>query len=268
MGRQVPPRPRRPVPCRWRVLGCERHGEVVEPADRQRNRERPQDRRPKALEETRVPHSVSSPPSTPTARTSFYGLGTGISYDDQGRTEWSHSGAFALGASTAYGILANEKLGIAVLTNGMPVGLPEALVADFFDLASQGKLTRDWLAGYGKVVEANLYPEPEVDYTKPPAHAKAARDDAAYLGTYTSDIYGPLVISRAPSGGLQLVVGPDKVTLALHHYDGDTFWIQGVGENAGPPSAVVFDVGSDGTASKVSVKWLDGATPGVGTFTR
>ena len=71
-------------------------------------------------------------------------------------------GARALGAfgrvrdgrRDACALLPSEGLGIAVLTNGWPVGLAEAIGASFMDLAEQGHVTFDWLAGYGPRMEA------------------------------------------------------------------------------------------------------------------
>ena len=46
----------------------------------------------------------------------------------------NHSGAFDLGAATVVVLVPSEKLGIVVLTNGAPIGVPEAVSADFLDL--------------------------------------------------------------------------------------------------------------------------------------
>ncbi|MEU5637700.1 serine hydrolase domain-containing protein [Streptomyces rishiriensis] len=86
-----------------------------------------------ALEETHLPHMVSEPPHSPAGRTGFYGLGWNVSYDDQGRLKLGHSGGFALGAATNVALLPSEKLGIVVLTNGEPIGVPEAISATFLD---------------------------------------------------------------------------------------------------------------------------------------
>ncbi len=54
-----------------------------------------------ALAETHRPQMISDIPKNPaTDRAGYYGLGWGVSYDDQGRVRWSHSGAFSLGAAT------------------------------------------------------------------------------------------------------------------------------------------------------------------------
>ena len=94
----------------------------------------------KALLEARRPQVVSGPPGSPIARTQFYGYGMNVGYDEAGRLRLSHSGAFGLGAATTISMLPSERLGIVVLTNGMPIGVPESLIADFLDLAELGSI--------------------------------------------------------------------------------------------------------------------------------
>ncbi|HET8524713.1 MAG TPA: serine hydrolase domain-containing protein, partial [Thermomicrobiales bacterium] len=94
-----------------------------------------------ALAPTHIPQAVSKAPADPaTQRASFYGLGIGVSYDDFGQVVWSHSGAFALGAGTAYYLLPGSGFGVLALTNGMPVGAPEALCLSVLDLAQRGEV--------------------------------------------------------------------------------------------------------------------------------
>jgi CubicO group peptidase (beta-lactamase class C family) len=224
---------------------------------------------PDALLATHTPHAVTGPPRSPSARAGFYGLGWNVGTDDDGRTRFSHSGAFALGAATAVSVLPGEELAVVAITNGQPVGLPEALVESFVDLASDGEVSRDWVGLYGQLMEATLYPEPEVDYTTPPADPAPPRDLPAYAGTYESELYGPLEVVDE-DGGLVLVVGPAELRFELGHFDGDTFWFTPTGENAVNPSDATFTVEGDGPATTVHIGWLDGEDEErpVGTFAR
>ena len=106
-------------------------------------------------------------------------------------------GCLRPGAATNVTMLPSEGLGIAVLTNGWPVGMAEAVAASFMDLAEQGRVTFDWLAGYGRVHR-----------TGPPQHeppvrrhaserSRAARPASDYAGTYENDFYGAGRCSRA-----------------------------------------------------------------------
>ncbi len=97
---------------------------------------------PAAIRETWLPHSLSSLPSLFYSRSGFYGLGTDVSNDATGRLRVSHSGAFFQGAATNYVLLPAEGLGIVVLTNGMPVGVPESITASFLDYVEAGSPAR------------------------------------------------------------------------------------------------------------------------------
>ncbi|MFD3938332.1 serine hydrolase [Streptomyces sp. NPDC058611] len=212
------------------------------------------------LSRTHLPEIVSQPPSGPSARTGFYGLGWNVSYDDAGRLRLSHSGAFALGANTNVTMLPLEQLGIVVLTNGAPVGQADAIALDFFDFAEHGKVTTDWLelaaALYAQVDDAGRSP---TDYARPPSGAAPAGDSAAYTGTYDNPYYGPLTVTADDKGALTLSLGPKPLRFPLTHYDGNVFSFETAGENAVGRTGVTF---ADGT---VRVEYLD--TTGLGTFT-
>ncbi|MEU5281495.1 serine hydrolase [Streptomyces asoensis] len=219
-----------------------------------------------ALEQTHVPHMVSEPPHSPAGRTGFYGLGWNVSYDDQGRLKLGHSGGFALGAATTVALLPSEKLGIVVLTNGEPIGVPEAISATFLDTAQTGGPTVDWLKFLGPLFQQTLQGERSpVDYTKPPASPAPAKANSAYTGTYANEYYGPMTVS-AQGNELTMQLGPEKQRFVLTHYDGDTFSYRTTGEMAVGLSGVTFTVGSGGRADRVRVENLD--TSGLGTFTR
>ncbi|MEU8578826.1 serine hydrolase [Streptomyces asoensis] len=219
-----------------------------------------------ALEQTHVPHMVSEPPHSPAGRTGFYGLGWNVSYDDQGRLKLGHSGGFALGAATTVALLPSEKLGIVVLTNGEPIGVPEAISATFLDTAQTGGPTVDWLKFLGPLFQQTLQGERSpVDYTKPPASPAPAKANSAYTGTYANEYYGPMTVS-AQGNELTMQLGPEKQRFVLAHYDGDTFSYRTTGEMAVGLSGVTFTVGSGGRAARVRVENLD--TSGLGTFTR
>ncbi|MCD9623278.1 serine hydrolase [Rhabdothermincola salaria] len=221
---------------------------------------------PEALAATTTPQSLSGPPATPDARSGFYGLGIGVGNDWTGRVRLSHSGAFALGAATVINLLPSEDLGIVVLTNGMPVGLPEAIAATFMDLVETGEVERDWLDGYGAVM-AQMFVNPSVlADEQPPAFPAPARAPEAYLGTYANDYYGPLGVVVEGEGRLVMTLGPAPESFLLTHWDGDRFAYEPTGENAVGISEVTFEMGPDGQATTARVEFLD--RNGLGTFTR
>jgi CubicO group peptidase (beta-lactamase class C family) len=224
-----------------------------------------------ALAAVDTPQILSSPPAPgpvadAAARSGFYGFGLNIGNDWTGRVRLSHSGAFDLGAATAFTMLPAEDLGIVVLTNGAPVGLPESIAAAFMDLAETGEVERDWLDGYGPVFARMSENPSELAGQEPPEIPAPARAADAYLGSYDNQYHGPMAVIDEGEGRLAMRLGPEPVTLELTHWDGDTFSYQPVGENALGISAVTFTMGPDGRATSVTVEDLD--DEGLGTFTR
>ncbi|WP_327307588.1 serine hydrolase [Streptomyces sp. NBC_01298] len=215
------------------------------------------------LARTHLPEIVSQPPASPTGRTGFYGLGWNVNYDDAGRLRLSHSGAFELGANTSVGMLPLEELGIVVLTNGAPVGLPDAIAADFFDTAEHGRATTDWLALTGALyARINAEGRSPTDYAHPPTGAKPAGKDSTYAGTYDNPYYGKATVAATSEGKLTLSLGPEPMVFPLTHYDGDTFSYETTGENAVGRTGVFFSP-ADRT---VRIEHLD--ADHLGTFTR
>ncbi|MBV8968733.1 MAG: serine hydrolase [Verrucomicrobia bacterium] len=222
----------------------------------------------KALAETHRPQIVMRQAEDPARdRAGFYGLGWDISYDYNGLVFWAHSGAFDLGAATNVNLLPSESLGIVILTNTSPIGVPESLTKSFFDMVLTGKVQRDWLELYGKGFAEITAPNygTEVDYTHPPEKATPALPAAAYIGTYHNDMYGDLVIAEKDSG-LTMTLGPKKMMFPLQHFDRDIFTYQPVGENAYGLSGVMFNLGPKQKATSVMLENL--MVTDEGTFSR
>ena len=222
---------------------------------------------PEALAETYRPHLVSDHETkSSTELYSFYGLGWGVRSDELGRVILSHSGAFALGAGTAVELVPSEQLGIIVLTNGEPIGLAEALTLSFVDLATSGKVQRDWLAFIRPYFEAMAKEgHSPIDYSKAPPSRSSALANTAYAGDYENELYGPLRIVEH-NGKLTMKQGPQESAYPLTHYDHDTFYYETAGENAVGLSGVTFTVEGTGKASRVVVENLN--KEGLGTFLR
>ena len=230
---------------------------------------------PTALAETQLPLVISNPPGSLIARTGFYGCGTNVGYDYAGRLRLTHSGAFASGAATSYALLPSEDLGIMVITNGMPIGVPEAISFYFLDLIESGGIQQDWLALYQQAF-AGLSDNPsELAGQQPPAHPTPAHPDNFYTGAYDNAYYGPIqVVSRR--GGLHVLIGPRPDDYPLQHWDGDLFAFYPTGENAVGISAATFTPNATGTAAASLTleyyNWLVQSgqltTSGLGVFTR
>jgi CubicO group peptidase (beta-lactamase class C family) len=220
----------------------------------------------KPLTETHHPHMLTG--FNPfTNMPTFYGLGWNVSYDEQGRLRLNHSGGFDLGAATYVSLIPSEQLGIVVVTNGRPVGIPEALGAIFSDIALYGKPTQDWFPLYKQ-----RFSDPATtgtvlgfDYSKQPASIAPALKNGAYVGKYANDFFGDVGIVEK-EGGLAIVEGPKKLTFALKHYDRDTFTYDTIGENAVGRTGVTFTIGPDVQATHVVIENLN--VHGEGTFKR
>ena len=222
----------------------------------------------RALADTHKPQIISHPPEDPaTDRAGFYGLGWNVNYDDNGRVRLGHSGAFDLGAATVVTVLPAESLGIVVLTNAAPIGVPEAVSASFFDLVLKGKIEKDWLEVFRPIFAALAQPAygTVTDDTKSPAPKSPPLPSETYLGTYRNDYFGDLEVVEQ-DGALLLRIGPKMNSFALRHWDRDVFAYQPPGEMAGGPSGVTFWVGPGRKAARVVVENLD--IQGQGTFTR
>ena len=77
---------------------------------------------------------------------SYTGFGFDVGSTAQGRTTFSHSGAFEMGTATTFKIVPSIGVAVVALTNGYPIGVPEILAAQFLDLVEYGMIQRDWVA--------------------------------------------------------------------------------------------------------------------------
>lgn len=220
-----------------------------------------------ALGETQKPQVISVPAKKPTDRTSFYGLGWNVGHDPAGRLTLNHSGGFDLGAATCVVLVPAEKLGIVVLTNSAPIGVPEAVAFTFLDLVHTGKPERDWFATLAPVFEEMAKPNygTRVDYRKAPAGKSPPLPAASYIGTYHNDFVGDAIVAEQ-AGKLVLKLGPKLRAFPLTHFDRDTFTYQPEGEMAAGLSAVTFRIGPDRLADGVTIEILN--VHGSGILTR
>lgn len=209
------------------------------------------------------PQVVSGQAHRVEARTGFYGFGFNVGVTPSGRVALSHSGAFVTGAATHVQMIPDMGLGILVLTNGAPVGVPEAIAAEFLDIAQFGEVSRDWLRGYGSMMAALTAPIGDLAGQSPPAGATASAAPERYAGRYDNAYFGPAVV-EATADGLVIGLGPDLEPFALKHWDGDTFAIAPVNENSplGSLSSVTFR-GVDGSFDTLEIAHLNAGGLGI-----
>lgn len=220
-----------------------------------------------ALFPAMTPQALSSPPAAPDDRPGFYGYGFNVGITPAGRTHFSHSGAFYLGAATCFYLVPSADVGIVVLSNAQPIGAVETVAISFTDLVQFGKVTRDWLAALTPIFAQMSAPVGSLAGATPPAAPEPAAPDADYLGSFTSEYFGSAEVSVGEGGGLVLTLGPARVAYPLDHWTGDIFAMTPRGEDApdGSRTAVTF-VREGGGAVAMTVEFLD--ENGLGTFRR
>jgi CubicO group peptidase (beta-lactamase class C family) len=219
----------------------------------------------KALQETHL-RQIQKGTDPFNGKPTYYGLGWGVEEDAEGRTILSHSGAFAIGAATTVRFSPSDQLGIVVLTNAVPTGLPESIATTFFDLYHYGKPTRDWLTPanefFKKMLEAGDDQTPDYSKLTPPSSPTAAKPLSSYVGIYRNDYYGSIEISEL-TGSLWMRLPPDGALYALSHWDADSFIYRYKGEADRTTRGVKFTLGD---TPQVLVENL--AVEGNGVFLR
>ena len=156
-----------------------------------------------ALAETHKPQICTKPvdPAKPNECPGggYYGLGWNVRTDEQGHKQLSHSGAFFLGAATAVYLVPEERLGILVLSNSLPIGLPESICLHFLDLVHYGKPQREYLAPLGKLFSQMIQEtqDASANYATlaQPSRSQPAKPLAQYTGRYTNEYFGTLEVS-------------------------------------------------------------------------
>lgn len=155
-----------------------------------------------------------------------------------------------------------ENLGIVVLTNGAPVGVPEAISKTYLDFVATG-VVEDGSVDAWRERFAGIYGDPEA-LSREPATPESARETSVYVGTYANDYVGEAeVIERG--GQLLLVLGPERMEPPLTHFDGDAFTLVLSPELPDFRSSVTFEV-VDGAAASVTIGEFD--VGGLGTLDR
>lgn len=227
-----------------------------------------------ALQESVLPHMISSPAQSLDGRSGFYGYGFNIDTTPEAGTKISHSGAFSAGAATNYVLLPKYDVGIVVLTNAYPRGYAEALAAEFMDIVQNGTATIDWYAVYTHAFDSLTRPFGTLVGKQPPAHPNPARATTAYTGTYANAYYGQVKVFRSGSS-LWLRIGPRGTTYRLRHWNGDVWTFVPTGESAMPGSVskATFGAPGRGRLTRLILEYYDSnldtlESNGLGRFRR
>lgn len=204
---------------------------------------------------------ILSRPANATFPANYYGFGFNVGTTDSGRVTFNHSGAFTTGAATYFMVVPSLNLAFVALTNAAPIGAPEALAYQFFDLVQYGAVQQDWVTLIGAQFAGLTQPEGELAGQTPPATPAPARPLAQYAGTYANDYFGNLQVS-VRNNALVLTVGPNGTQYTCTHWNGDVFSFVLPPEEA--PAGSRYEVSFAG--QQVTVDYLN--AEGAGTFTR
>jgi Domain of unknown function (DUF3471) len=164
-------------------------------------------------------------------------------------------------------LLPEEQLGIVILANAYPTGVPEGIADTLIDLARYGRASKDWVAIWNQRFEALVapYKEAEEQYANPPSPAYPPLPFPAYTGKYRNSYLGSVEVTETDRE-LRLLLGPEKRPFTLQHWDRDTFLYHPAEEAPAFPSPVSFSIGADGKASSVTID--NHNVDGQGTLTR
>ncbi len=208
---------------------------------------------------------IRGAPMDISARPGAYGFGFNVDTRLTGRVMLSHSGAFALGASTSVAMVPDLDLGIVVLTNAPPIGAAEAITASFLDRAELGADSRDWLAAFAPLMAPLSAPVGHLVGAEPPVDPASVGPVERYVGIYDNAYFGPASVA-ATSGGLVLRLGPESRDLPMRHWDGDTFVVSPMSENqpTGSVSLVEFSETPSEPGMTLRIEHLNGE--GLGVF--
>ena len=210
-----------PGPGRWHLVVGQRPGEVGPAGARRRHARRPgrsSTKTPSPRPTCRTSCVARSTATTP--RRALYGLGWSV---DGTITSASCGGRIpapsALGGSTTAVLLPTEQLGVVVLTNTRPIGVPEIIADEIIDQIATGGLTRRLARAVARrsspMAADRRGPTPPGD----PTPAQPTTRTSAPIATTSSATSRSS--HRAP--GLALDFGEARKTYPLTHFDADTF---------------------------------------------
>jgi Domain of unknown function (DUF3471) len=162
------------------------------------------------------------------------------------------------GARTLVHLIPGEQLGIVVLSNAFPSGVPEGIAMTFFDFVFTGKPTRDWVALANEVFETGYKAmmKPSLAYATPHTSPAQALPLSAYVGDFRNDYVGDAKVTEA-GGSLFLQLGPAGKRFPLFHFNRDLFVYAPTAETPTARSGVTFLIGPDGRAREVTIEDLN-----------
>jgi hypothetical protein len=123
-------------------------------------------------------------------------------------------------------MIPSKQIGIVVLTNGSPVGLPEAIALTFLDNFEYGAPRADYLAAAGasfaELRKGALESSCNYSTKKPPSNPTPGGPVSSFVGTYQNPYFGELEVEEE-QGRLILRLPALGTYYELSHWDGNTY---------------------------------------------
>jgi CubicO group peptidase (beta-lactamase class C family) len=183
-----------------------------------------------ALAETHQPQICQAGekgPSGPTCpQKLYYGLGWDVAIRTNGEKLLSHSGAFLSGAATTVYMLPSRDIGIVVITNAAPVGLPEAVALHFLDIFERGTPLHDYMSyvrpAFAAMRAGAMDGSKNYSVLTPPANPAPGPEPSTLTGTYRNLYFGNVVLEEQ-QGKFILRLPLLGTYYELSHWDGNTW---------------------------------------------
>jgi hypothetical protein len=211
------------------------------------------------LSETQSP-VISSGTSPVTGQPSFSGLGWSIDTDQFGR-HVNHNGVFTSGMCALVDLMPDEDLGIVILANGYPTGIPEGLASAFYELVFTGHSDGEQIDEFNAVMTGaygQFIATLSESLAQDPVETVAALPASSYVGTYSDEYVGEIEVVEA-AGTLVMLTGPGGSTrYPLSHHTCDVFAIAPAPDTPSLLLPVVFTVGPDLIAIELSIALIGG----------
>lgn len=179
---------------------------------------------------------------------SFYGLGFGIEFQPRRDLVLKHSGAFTLGARTLVYLIPEKQVGIIVLTNSFPTGLPESIADTFLDLIYDQKVSQDWSQLWDSRYQS-LLENKKINVSKNPIQES---DLNPYVATF-SNPYFESIHFVIENHQLILIAGPKQMKFPLQWVKQHVFAMKTQGENRSGMQAVAFQTNKKGDIQSVVI---------------
>lgn len=211
-----------------------------------------------ALDQTHVPLMARGANPANGAQ-SFYGLGWNVEFGRYGLV-WGHAGAFSTGARTLVSILPDDRLGIVILSNAFPTGVPEGIAESFFDLVKKGTIEKNWITVWDDIYGGLFGPGIDASkarFANPPVGASPHLPLEAYAGRYSNDYFGTADVT-ANKDSLTVRLGPQGTrVLALRPFNRDVFTYSPAPEMPDWQAPATFEIGPEGKAESLVLEDLN-----------